>query len=85
MEPSTRFRQVWRSERICRQFGQVGEIRTEPSTRSRRVWRSECIFVVSLGRSGRFVQNLARGFGGFGARERILSSVWGGRGDWHGT
>ena len=53
---------------FCRQFGEVGEIRTEPSTRFRQVWRSECIFVVSLGRSGRLGENLARGFGRFGGR-----------------
>ena len=70
---------------FCRQFGEVGGIRIERRTRFRQVWRSECIFVVSLGRSGRLVWNLARGFGRFGARNAFLWSVWGGRVDSYRT
>ena len=42
-------------------------------------------FVVSSGRSGRFVRNLARGLGGFGARNAFLWSVWADRGDSYRT
>ena len=40
---------------FCRQFGQVGEIRIESSTRVWQVWVLGARFVVSSGRSGRFV------------------------------